>query len=325
MGEPKSVKDLADQKESNLHYTKKVQGHTFDKDYTLKQFIDNYSTIGFQATNLALAIEEVKRMKDAKVFFGCTSNIISSGLRDTICYLARNNKFKVFVTTGGGIEEDIIKCLKPTVLASFDVKGKVLRDNGYNRVGNLVIPNENYSLFEAWLSPLIAKLVIGYTKENPLILTPSKLIRILGKEVNNEESILYWCYRNKINVYSPAITDGSLGDILTFHADREKIKLDIVEDIHAMNYETVFESKTGCIILGAGLIKHHILNANLFKNGADHVVLVNNNNEFDGSDAGANIEESISWGKVKPENKAVKVFGDASIIFPLIIAGSYFD
>lgn len=323
--EPKTVKDLADKKTSTLCYTKKVEGHKFDSAYTLKQFIANYSTVGFQATNLCLAIEEIKRMKDAKVFFGCTSNIISSGIRDTICYLAKTNKFQVFVTTGGGIEEDLIKCIKPTLLASFDVKGKLLRDNGFNRVGNLVIPNENYALFESWLTPIIKKLVSGYTKEKPLILTPSKFIKILGKEINNEDSILYWCYKNNIKVYSPAITDGSLGDILTFHSDREKIKLDIVEDIHSMNYESVFQKKTGCIILGAGLVKHHILNANLFKNGADYVVLINNNSEFDGSDAGANIEESISWGKVKSNNGAVKVFGDASIIFPLIVAGAYID
>lgn len=325
MSEPKSVKDLADQKSSNLTFTTEVKGHNFDNNYTLKQFIENYKTVGFQASNLSLAIDEIKRMKNAKVFFGCTSNIISSGLRDTICYLAKHNKFRVFVTTGGGIEEDLIKCLKATVIGSFDIKGKQLRDNGYNRVGNLLIGNENYSMFEEWVSPIIKKLTEGYTKENPLILTPSKLIKILGKEINNEESVLYWCYKNNINVYSPAITDGSLGDILTFHNDREKIKLDIVEDIRDMNYESVFEAETGCIILGAGIVKHHILNANLFKNGADYVVLINNNNEFDGSDAGANIEESISWGKIKADNKAVKVFGDASIIFPLIVAGAFTD
>lgn len=325
MTRPNSVKDLADQKENKLNFTDPVKGPDFSENYSLKDFISNYSNIGFQATHLHKAIEEIKRMKNSKIFFGCTSNIITSGLRDTICYLAKNKKINVFVTTAGGIEEDLIKCFKKTYLASFDIKGKLLRENGYNRVGNLLIPNKNYAEFETWFSTIIENLTKYHSKENPLILTPSKFIRILGKEINDENSVLYWCYKNNINVYCPAMTDGSMGDILTFHKNRDKFKLDIVEDIYNMNSETMFEKETGVIILGCGLVKHHILNANLFKNGADYCVLINNSNEFDGSDAGANIEEAISWGKIKKKNSGVKVFGDATILFPIIVAGALFN
>jgi deoxyhypusine synthase len=31
-----------------------------------------------------------------------------------------------------------------------------------------------------------------------------------------EESIYYWCYINGIKVFSPALTDGALGDIIYF-------------------------------------------------------------------------------------------------------------
>lgn len=45
-------------------------------------------------------------------------------------------------------------------------------------------------------------------------------------------------------------------------------------------------ARTGAVILGGGLIKHHICNANLMRNGADYAVYVNTANEWDGSDAG---------------------------------------
>lgn len=323
--EPKSVKDLAKQNKSEVKYEEPVNGHFFDEEYTLKNFIKNYAKIGFQATNLYKATEEIHKMKNAKVFFGCTSNIITSGLRDTICYLAKNKKFDVFVTTAGGIEEDLIKCFKNTVHGSFNIRGSKLRDNGYNRVGNLLIPNDNYVHFEQWLTKIIAELTQNYTADNPLILTPSKFIRILGEKINNENSILHWCYKNGINVYSPALTDGSIGDILTFNENRQKIKLDIVEDIYNMNCESLLAKETGVIIIGCGLVKHHILNANLFKNGANYCVLINNAQEFDGSDAGATIEEAVSWGKIKKRNTGVKVFGDATILFPLIVAECFTD
>lgn len=57
------------------------------------------------------------------------------------------------VTTAGGVEEDIIKCLAPTYLGDFNLDGKNLRENGINRIGNLLVPNSNYCLFEDWLMP----------------------------------------------------------------------------------------------------------------------------------------------------------------------------
>ncbi len=57
--------------------------------------------------------------------------------------------------------------------------------------------------------------------------------------------------------------------------------------------------KSGMIILGGGVIKHHICNANLMRNGADYSVFINTGQEFDGSDSGAKPEEAKSWGKIK--------------------------
>ncbi len=39
----------------------------------------------------------------------------------------------LIVSTAGGIEEDFIKCLAPTYLGEFSLKGKELRQQGINR------------------------------------------------------------------------------------------------------------------------------------------------------------------------------------------------
>ena len=44
-----------------------------------------------------------------------------------------------------------------------------------------------------------------------------QVIARLGKEINHPASVYYWAWRNNIPVYCPAITDGSLGDMLFFH------------------------------------------------------------------------------------------------------------
>lgn len=65
----------------------------------------------------------------------------------------------VIVTSAGGIEEDFIKCLAPTYLGDFHLPGVELRSKGLNRIGNLVIPNENYCMFEEWMLPILDEMV----------------------------------------------------------------------------------------------------------------------------------------------------------------------
>ena len=35
------------------------------------------------------------------------------------------------------------------------------------------------------------------------------------------------------------------------------------------------DNEAGAIIIGGGVVKHHIMNANLMRNGCDHAVLIN--------------------------------------------------
>ena len=82
------------------------------------------------------------------------------------------------------------------------------------------------------------------------------------------------------------------------------------------------------IILGGGLVKHYVCNANLMRNGADYTVFINTGNEFDGSDSGARPDEAISWGKIKIDSEPVKVYAESTIVFPIIVAETfkkYFD
>ncbi|NXK75997.1 DHYS synthase, partial [Amazona guildingii] len=178
------------------------------------------------------------------------------------------------------------------------------------------------------------------------------MIARLGQEINNPESVCYWAQKNNIPVLSPALTDGSLGDMIFFHSyKRPGLVLDIVEgqcgplgvldtgvppghwgpphdsthsaDLRLINTEAIFARKTGMIILGGGLVKHHIANANLMRNGADFSVYVNTAQEFDGSDSGARPDEAVSWGKIRMDATPVKVYADASLVFPLLVAETF--
>ncbi|WRX12328.1 Deoxyhypusine synthase - like 1 [Theobroma cacao] len=299
----------------------KIEGYDFNQGVNYSQLLKSMLSTGFQASNLGEAMEIVNEMLDwrladeaitedcseekdpayresvrCKVFLGFTSNLISSGLRDTVRYLTEHHMVDVIVTTTGGIEEDLIKCLAPTYKGDFYLPGAQLRSRGLNRIGNLLVPNDNYCKFEDWIIPIFDQMLKEQLEEN------------------------------EIPVFCPGLTDGSLGDMLYFHSFRSPgLIIDVVQDIRAMNSEAVHASprKTGMIILGGGLPKHHICNANMMRNGADYAVYINTAQEFDGSDSGARPDEAISWGKIRGSAKTVKVHCDATIAFPLLVAETF--
>lgn len=303
----------------------KVEGYDFNKGLDYEKMFLSYNTVGFQSTNLGLAIKQVNKMIEEKctIFLGYTSNLVSAGTRETLRYLVQHKMVDCIVSSAGGIEEDFIKCLAPTFLGDFSLKGRELRLKGLNRIGNLLVPNSNYCKFEDWMTPILDQ-CLQEQKDTQTFWTPSSFIRRLGKEINNEESIYYWAYKNDIPVFCPSLTDGSIGDMIYFHSYRNPgFILDIAADIRGINDIAIKAEKSGMLILGGGLVKHHICNANLMRNGADYSVFINTAQEFDGSDAGARPDEAISWGKIKIDAKPVKLYCEASLVLPIIVSQTF--
>lgn len=257
------------------------------------------------------------------IFLGYTSNLVSSGVRESICFLVKHKLVDAIVSSAGGIEEDLIKCLGDTGVGSFSLQGAQLRKRGLNRIGNLLIPNGNYCKFEDWINPILDYAVETQKSEN-IIYSPSSLIKLFGERMDNEQSICYWAAKNDIPIFCPALTDGSIGDMIFFHSYKNGgLIVDLVQDIRKINRMAMNASASGMIILGGGVVKHHIANANLMRNGADFSVYVNTGQEFDGSDAGASPDEAVSWGKIKPNAKKTKVSADATLVFPLLVAQTF--
>ena len=303
----------------------KIGGYDFDKGVDYRKILESFSSTGFQASLFAKAIKIVNKMidEDAFIYLGYTSNMVSSGLRDIFRYLVKNKKINVVVTTAGGVEEDIIKCLGDFFLGDFQAQGKELREKGINRIGNIFVSNNRYVEFEKFFQPLLEE-IYQEQKKTGRITTASELVWKLGERINDKRSICYWAWKNKIKIYCPALLDGAIGDnIYFFKFKRRDFFIDITEDIKWFNDTSLGLKKSGVLILGSGVMKHCILNANMLRNGADYAVYINNSQEFDGSDAGALPDEAVSWGKIISKAESVKVFGDATILFPLIVAGTF--
>lgn len=326
-----------------------VKGYDFNNGIDYDKLFESYKHTGIQATALGRGIDIINKMikwrlsdeeiaededdefKDPEVrkntkctiFLGYTSNMISCGMREVIRYLCQHKMVDCIVTTTGGIEEDFIKCYNNFYMGDFNLNGSKLREAGINRIGNMLAPNKCYTDFEKFFIPLV-KEMHKEQKEKGTIFTPSMIINRMGQAINHEESVYYWCWKNDIPVFCPAITDGAIGDNLFFYNyNEEGFIVDILQDICKINKIAMEAKKSGMIICGGGIIKHHICNANMMRDGADYAVYINTAQEFDCSDSGAQPDEAVSWGKLRADAKNVKIYAETSLVLPIIVSQTF--
>ena len=68
-----------------------------------------------------------------------------------------------------------MQCLAPTYSGEYYLRGAELRKNGMNRIGNMVVPNDNYCKFEEWLMPILDSM-LKEQQEEGVLWTPSKVL-----------------------------------------------------------------------------------------------------------------------------------------------------
>ncbi|MEM2918977.1 MAG: deoxyhypusine synthase [Candidatus Altiarchaeota archaeon] len=296
----------------------KVRGYKLSKGIYAYELVRQMKNVGFQATQIWRAVEILKKMRKEKatIFLTFTSNMVSSGLREIFAFLAKEKFIDVVITTVGSLEEDFIKSEKSFFLGDFDADDNELEKKGIHRIGNIFVPNECYIWFEKKIQKIFYEM---YSEKK--IWKPYELAKILGKNLRDKNSFLYWCAKNEIPVFCQAITDGALGLQLYFF---KQIYKDFIIDATAeeeLAQITLNAKKTGAIILGGGVAKHHAIGVNILRGGFDYAIYVTTATEYDGSLSGAKTKEAISWNKIKKDSTHVTIEGDATIIFPLIIVG----
>jgi len=289
----------------------------------LSEMKASFPACGFQASNLARGIEVIKGMKEdgSKVFLAFTSNMVASGLRGVFKEMCRQGFVDCIITAGGSIDHDLIRSEKDYLLGDFVMDDLALHEQGTNRIGNILVPNECYVYLEERMKDVFETLYSEHkTPSGPSIVAPSEIIREIGKRTK-EDSFLHWCAKNDIPVFSPGITDSAIGmQAYFFKQKRKYFSIDVTKDMGKLAQIALDAERTGGIILGGGISKHHAIGVNLLRDGFDSAVYVTTSSPWDGSLSGARTNEGISWGKIKGSAKHVTIDCDATIAFPIMMA-----
>jgi deoxyhypusine synthase len=149
-------------------------------------------------------------------------------------------------------------------------------------------------------------------------MSTADITKMIGRHMG-ENSLLYWAYKNEIPVIVPGIMDGAVGSqIWLFTQKHHDFKLNLIADADLLSGLIFKAKKSGALMIGGGVPKHHTLWWNQYRDGLDYAVYITTAQEFDGSSSGALVDEAISWGKVTQNAKQTTVHAEATTILPFL-------
>jgi deoxyhypusine synthase len=273
------------------------------------------------AGRVGRAVEIVAEMfsdPDYTTFITLSGPLVPSGMRLIFRDLIKDGYVDVVISNGANLVHDIVEAMgRGHMVGEVDVDDRVLLEKGINRAYDIFIESDTWVTLEEYIGGILDDI----PEEKRVRVSIHGLIREIGLRIEDEGSILGTAARKGVPIFSPGFLDSMLGIPLWMYSKKSRLVIDPLKDFDLLA-DMVYEAKkSGAIILGGGTPKHHAQYMNTLREGLDAAVQISSARVEDGSLSGAPLKESVSWGKLKGE-KASTIFGDVTIVFPLIVAAA---
>ena len=298
---------------------KPVEDFSITKDMQINKIFEQMSKSGgFESRNLAdglYALTDMIKDENCLKFLSFVAAITSTGLRGVIKDMIKKKWFDVVITTCGALDHDIARHFSNYNQGSFTMDDAELTKQNIHRLGNVLVPMESYGpIIEEKMQSFLEEEYAKGTRE----MSTEDICKMIGSHLG-EDSFLYWAYKNNVKVIVPGIVDGAVGSqIWMFSQKHTDFKLNIIKDSDTLAGLIFKAKKSGALMLGGGISKHHTLWWNQYRNGLDFAVYITTAQEFDGSLSGALVREAISWGKVTQDAKQTTIHGEITTVLPFL-------
>ena len=296
-----------------------VKDISIKKGDSIQSIFDEMSKSGgFESRNLVEGLDILHEMIEDKKclkFLSFVGAVTSTGLRGIIKDMIKNKMFDIVITTCGALDHDIARYFSNYLEGSFTLDDSELADQHIHRLGNVLVPMDSYGpLIEEKMQAFLEKIYKSGKKE----MSTAEITKMIGENLG-EGSFLYWACKNNIPVIVPGIMDGAVGSqIWLFTQKHNDFKLNVASDGDLLSGLIFKAKKSGALMIGGGISKHHTLWWNQYRDGLDYAVYITTAQEFDGSLSGALVREAISWGKVTQEAKQTTIHAEATTILPFL-------
>lgn len=268
----------------------------------------------YRATQL---MAEVMENEDTTIFLSLAGPMVPGGLRKIIRDLINDGYVQALITSGANLTHDLLEAFGGVHYRGVRHDDEKLCEMGMGRIGDIYTNSEDFEVFEKKIIPIISSI-----SKNHHHLTIQEFIKQIGLALDDDESIIRTAALKDVPIYAPGIVDSMLGLQLWMFTQENQLHLDAVGDMHQLSDQVFKANKLATIILGGGLPKHYALASNLIKGGVDAAIQVTMDRSETGSMGGAPLEEAKSWAKARAGSSLVTVIGDATILFPLMVAGA---
>ena len=301
------------------HTGKPVEDISINEDTPIEKIFEQMSKSGgFESRNLAESLDILTAMikdDDCQKFLSLVAAIISTGLRGIVKDMIKNKWFNVVITTCGALDHDIARHFSNYNEGSFTLDDAKLADQNIHRLGNVLVPMQSYGpLIEEKMQLFLEEEYSKGTRE----MSTEDICKMIGSHLG-EDSFLYWASKNDVKVIVPGIVDGAVGSqIWMFTQKHADFKLNITKDADTLSGIIFKAKKSGALMLGGGISKHHTLWWNQYREGLDYAVYITTAQEFDGSLSGALVREAISWGKVAQNAKQTTIHAEITTVLPFL-------
>jgi len=301
---------------------KPVEDFSITKDIQINKIFEQMSKSGgFESRNLAdglYALTDMIKDENCLKFLSFVAAITSTGLRGVIKDMIKKKWFDVVITTCGALDHDIARHFSNYNQGSFTMDDAELTKQNSHRLGNVLVPMESYGpIIEEKMQSFLEEEYAKGTRE----MSTEDICRMIGSHLG-EDSFLYWAYKNNVKVIVPGIVDGAVGSqIWMFSQKHTDFKLNIIKDSDTLAGLIFKAKKSGALMLGGGISKHHTLWWNQYRSGLDFAVYITTAQEFDGSLSGALVREAISWGKVTQDAKQTTIHAELTTVLPFLYLG----
>ena len=273
------------------------------------------------AGRVGKAVEIVAEMfsdPDYTTFITLSGPLVPSGMRLIFRDLIRDGYVDAVVTNGANMVHDIVEAMgRSHMVGEVDVDDAELLERGINRVYDIFIESDTWVALEGFVWGILD----GLPEDRRVDVPFHGLLREIGLKLDDEGSILFTAARKGVPIFCPGLLDSMLGIPLWMYSKRSRLVINPLKDFDLLG-DMIYEAKkTGAIILGGGMPKHHTQYMNTLREGLDAAIQISTARVEDGSLSGAPLKESVSWGKLKGD-KASTIFGDVTVVFPLIVAAA---
>jgi deoxyhypusine synthase len=306
---------------------RKVEEIRVDDAPTLDQLTKRLEASGgFTAKAVGEGVDllaEILGDEEMTRFLSFPADIVATGTRGVLAELVRDGYIDAVITTCGTLDHDIARSFRPYFHGEWNLDDAELHRKGLYRLGNLIIPEGNYGpVVERFLQPLFRRLWKAGTRA----LSTRDLVWAIGDALGpgrGAGSIARAAFDRKVPVFVPGITDGAVGSQMwLFWQDHKGFSVDLMADEQALSDLVYGAKRSGAVMLGGGISKHHTIWWNQFRGGLDAALYVTTAVEWDGSLSGARTREAVSWGKVKPSARHTTSDGDVTVLFPLMVGAA---